>query len=120
MARRFIRCDQFPPSCIRFGRVSKIIGLGAENPEDLTSLRRFLSLNEMLTVFDNTESTLDPKGPNAKEIYAAVELGQLDSICVCITSHITARLDVAAHDQPGLIDNILIQLDFHPLSISCS
>ncbi|KAF9780538.1 hypothetical protein BJ322DRAFT_1213646 [Thelephora terrestris] len=113
--RRFIRCEQFLASCVHFlARLSKVIGAGVENPEDLTPLRPFLSSKEMIIVLDNAESILDPQATNHEEIYAVV-----NELCQFKTAAREIFYGIYGSDERSeIIDNLLQCLDFHALSIT--
>ena len=139
--RRFIRCDKFPASHAHFlSRLSKVVGAGVDNPEDLAPLRPFLSSMEMILVLDNAESLLDPLGTGGREVFNVVEeLSQLRTICLLITSRISTvprdckrpiipplsvesacNIFYGIHNNGGrseIISNLLRRLDFHALSI---
>ena len=141
--RWFLRCDRIPASRAHFlDRLAEVIGVGIKNPKDLTILRPFLSSREMIIVLDNAESILDPQGKNVREIREVVEeLSGISTVCLCLTSRISAipptfkRLDIPTlsmrsaravfrshymdydYGLPDSFNNILEQLDFHPLSI---
>ena len=140
--RRFIRCDQFQPARADvLNHLSKAIGAGVKNPKDLTSLRRFLSSQELFLVLDNVESILDPQGTDGRDIYAVVEeLSRFGNICLCITSRIstvpprchrpiisTLSMESACDifydiyknsGRSDVVKQIIQELDFHTLSIT--
>ena len=140
--RRFIRCDQFPPTSGHLlNRLSGVIGAGVVNPEDLTPLRPFLSSEEMIIFLDNAESIFDPQGRDARKIYSVVEeLSRFSNICLGITSRISTVpshckrptiptlstesacdifYGIYSHcGRSNVVKDLVRQLDFHALSIT--
>ena len=135
----FICCDKFPASCNHFlSQLSKVIGAGIENSEDLAPLCPLLSSKEILIILDNAEPILDPQVTNTQKIHTAEELGQSETICLCIKSHITTvpwhykcpgiptlSMEAACNifysisDNDGkseVVSNLLRKLDVHALN----
>ena len=141
--RSFIRCDWLTPSHTHLLRkLSEATGAGVDNPEDLSPMRRYLSLKKMIIVLDNAESVLGLAETTSHEIYSIVdELSQFSNICLIVTSRVSNTLPPhyetikiptlsmeAGHqtfhrihgpcEQSDHINEILKELDFHPLSIT--
>ena len=92
--RTFIRCDRLTASHTHFlRRLSEATGAGVKNPEDLSTMRRYLPSKEMVIVLDNAESILGLAETNSQEIYTIVdELSQFPNIWLIITSRISNTL----------------------------
>ena len=141
--RSFIRCDQLTPSHTHLLRkLSEVTGARVENPEDLSPLRSYLSSKEMIIVLDNAESILGLPETSAQGIHRIVdELSQFSNICLAITSRISNSLPAhceiieiptlsmeAGHEmfyriykhsgRSDEINEILEELEFHPLSLT--
>ena len=141
--RSFIHCDRLAPSHTHFLRkLSEVTGAGVENPEDLSPLRRYLSSKEMMVVLDNAESILGLPETSAQEIHTIVdELSRFKNLCLVITSRISNALPPHCEiikiptlsaeagqetfyqiyrlgERSDKINDMLKDLDFHPLSIT--
>ena len=139
--RRFIRCDEVRSHSHFIRRLSEVTGAETEDTPDLTTLRQFLSSNNIILILDNAETILDPYTPEAPALYSTVEeLSTIRTVSLVITTRISTapttcqQLQVptlsmiparevfysiyANQERVTDIDSILQQLDFHPLSVT--
>jgi len=137
--RHFIRCDCLINSLDDFlGRLSDTIGV--HHRMDTAQLLSHLALSPpRILVLDGVDSILDPLAPGAVEIATAIkEFGRCENVCLLATSrmdtktlgffHIevptlpegSARETFYGHcdlRRSAVVDKLLADLDFHPLSI---
>jgi len=138
--RHFMRCDGLASSLDGFlGRLSEAIG--ARHLTDVGQLLSHLSHSSpWILVLDGVESILDPFASGAAEIATVIEeLGQCQNTCVLTTSRLDIkipgfrRVEVPMLSADGardifdslcllgrsvMVDKLLAELDFHPLSIN--
>ncbi|KAF9789177.1 hypothetical protein BJ322DRAFT_525743 [Thelephora terrestris] len=137
--RYFVRCGNLEDSLDGFlGRLSDAIG--APEPMDLAQLRSRFEASPCLLVLDGIDSIIDPRSSGAAEIATTIEeFGRCPTVCLLATSRIKAKIpgfrrikvstlseDAArstfhSHCSLGrsvVVDKILEELDFHPLSIT--
>jgi len=138
--RHFVRCDNLANSLDGFlGRLSEEIG--ARNLTDMGQLLSHLSHSPpRILVLDGVESILDPLASGADEIATAIEeLGRCQNACLLATSRLDIkipgfrRVEVPMLSADGardifdslcllgrsvMVDKLLAELDFHPLSIN--
>ena len=137
--RYFMRCDDLVNSLDGFlGRLSDSIG--ALRPKNIGQLRIHLSLSSpCILVLDGVDLILDPLASEAAEIATAIgELSQCQDVLLLATSRMDIkipgfrRIEVPTLSVDGArdilhnccslggsdaIDELLAELDFHPLSI---
>jgi len=139
--RRFLRCDEVKSHSHFVSRLSKVTGAGIEDAENMAALRQFLSSINILLILDNAETILDPRRPEAPELYTSIEeLSRIKTISLVITTRISMVPATCKYIEiPALsmisareafyniytnqklapeIDPVLQQLDHHPLSIT--
>ena len=142
--RRFIRCDEFTTSLEDFlGRLSAVIGTGLGAVTSFAPIRKFIQERRrpIILVLDNAETILDSRAPDASKIRQVVkELSQFPNLCLIVTSRIdpvlpgcepTQVLPLSLEDGrkvfygiyrkkklSNAVDDLLKQLDYHPLSIT--
>ena len=138
--RRFMHCDKLQVSCAHFlNQLSQVVGAGIENPQDLATLRPYLSSKPMFLVLDNAETILDPGANDAEATYRVVdELWQFPNVYILITSRISTVPPMKQKEIPSLprdaaskifcsirgvetasavVEGLLEKLEYHALSV---
>ena len=137
--RHLMRCHDLNSSLDEFlGRLSESIG--TSNLKDMAQLQSHLSLSPpRILVLDGVEPILDPLAPGAAEIVSAIEeFNRCQNLRLLVTSKMDVKItDFRRVEVPILsangaqdvfhsrcslersveVDNLLEELDFHPLSI---
>ena len=136
-----MRCDKIHVSYDHFlDQLSRVVGAGVKDPQDLASLRPYLSSKPIFLVLDNAETILDPGANDAEAIYRVVdELRQFTNIYILITSRISTVPPMEQKEIPSLprnaaskifcsirgvertsaiVERLLEKLEYHALSIT--
>ena len=138
--RHFMRCHDLRGSLDEFvGSLSEAIG--ASDLKDMAQLLAHLSLSPpRILVLDGVEHILDPLAPGAAEVTSAIEgFDRCQNLRLLVTSKMDVRITDfrrikvqtlsanGARDvfrsrcrlgRSAEVDNLLEELDFHPLSIN--
>ncbi|KAH7906080.1 hypothetical protein BJ138DRAFT_673348 [Hygrophoropsis aurantiaca] len=137
--RFFVRFDDINASQVTFdtfiGRIARTLGVRSNR---LGSITTFLSVSNVLLVFDNAETFQDAASGADRIAEAIEEFGALLTVAIMFTTRnrrVPTNLQCAIIDVPALepnafthvyhtngspviIDKLLSDLDFHPLSIN--
>ena len=135
--RYFIHCDRVKNLDGFLERLSDAIGARFK---DMEQLRSYLEGSPCILVLDGVDSILGPRAPGAAEIAKAIgELGGRPKVCILATSRMVIKIAnffpmevstlpvEAAQDvfhshcrleRSDEVDELLEELDFHPLSIT--
>jgi len=138
-SRHFMRCDDLANGLEPFlERLSDTIGLPPT--KNMGELRLHLSHHPpLMLVLDGVECILDPLGKESEEICSAIEeISQHNDFCLLVTSRMAVDIrgfctigpvalsqdeaqvmfyGLCRLDKSPAIDDLLANLDFHPLSI---
>jgi len=138
--RHFMRCDDLANSLTSFlERLSDAIGLPPLGTMELLRPRLLSRLDPLMLVLDGVECLLDSLAVDSKEIATAIEeISQCRNVCLLVTSRMVIDIpgfqtievptlsaggardifySLCSLDRSTAIDDLIENLDFHPLSI---